>query len=243
MSKAGGPNFIDGFSSVQAVKRSNKTSTAARTRPSSSTLPALETPKAAEKPPEQPHAKRISRSAIPEKFSITCYECKYVFTLQGRVIDNFCPKCHEKLSAAGVTIDREWTSDVKTIGRVEIRKGAAFPARCRITARDLLLEADASGTDLNIYNKLELSQGAGFNVESTEIRTLVIAKDSSLALKGEVRCDSLEVLGTLRADIKAAKGVTVEEGGTFRGSIEAPSLVVRDGAALNARLRIGAGRK
>lgn len=242
MSKAGGPNFIDGFSSVQAVKRSKKPGKE-RTHSSSDTPPALKKPQPAEKPSEQSPAKRISRSAIPEKFSITCYECKYVFTLQGRVIDNFCPKCHEKLSAAGVTIDSVWSADVKTIGRVEIKKGASFPVKCTITARDILLEADASGTDLLIYNRLELSQGAEFNVAGTEIRTLVIAKDSSLVLRGAVRCDSLEVFGTLRADITAARNVTIEETGSFLGSIEAPSLKVIEGAALSAKLRIEAGGK
>jgi len=242
VAKSGGPNFIDGFSSVQAVKRS-KNSGKARTHSSGDKLPALKKPEPVKDEGSKSAAKRISRSIIPEKFSITCYECKYVFTLQGRVIDNFCPKCHEKLLAKDVVIDKEWSDDVKTIGRVEIKKGASFKKQCRIVTRDLLLAADASDADLTVHNKLELSRGAGFNVKATTIHSLLIVKGSSLAMKGRIECESMEVLGTFTGTIAASKTVTIEKGGSFKGSLEAPGLVVRDGAALNAKLKIGEGRK
>ncbi len=243
MANKGGPNFIDGFASVQAVKHSKNAGKGVRTRQSSSKLPALEKP-APEKPAAQgPSPKKISRTVTPEKFKITCYECEYVFTLQGRVVDNFCPKCHEKLLAKDTVIDKEWSENVKTIGRVEIKKGASFPKKCTIIARDAALSADASEADLNIYNKLELSRGAGFNAEDTEIRTLVIAKGTSLTLKGKVKCERLEVLGELRGTIIASAEAHIEKSGSMKGSLEAPSLVVREGAALSVNLRIGEGRK
>lgn len=175
---------------------------------------------------------------MPEKFDITCYECEYVFTLHGRVTDNFCPKCHEKLLAKDITIDKEWSKDIKTIGRVEVKKGAILKA-CSITARDLLLASDASEATLNIYNKLELSRGASFNIPETEIRVLVVPAKASITLKGKVTCESLEVLGTIKANIIATKGVTVEKTGFLKGTVTAPSLIIRDGAALKAKLKIG----
>jgi hypothetical protein len=179
---------------------------------------------------------------MPEKFQITCYKCEYSFALQGRVVDNFCPKCHEKLQAKNVTIDKKWSKDIKTIGRVEIKKGAVIKD-CSITTRDLMLADDASEAHLTVYNKLELSQGASFNIPDTKIRALVVLKKVSISLKGSVPCESLLVQGTLRATIKAAKSVTVEKGGFLKGNIVSPSLTVMDGAGLKAKLKIGAKRK
>lgn len=241
MARSDGPNFIDGFSSVQAVKRSKTGGQGVRTRQSSAALPSLKAPTPATTP-SGTSAKRISRSTMPEKFQITCYECEYSFTLQGRVIDNFCPKCHEKLLAGNISIEKEWAQDVKTIGRVEIKKGAALKP-CKITTRDLMLEADATAAELNVYNRLELANGASFNVKDTVIRILTILKNTSINLKGSIVCDTLEVLGTLKANIKAAKSVTVEKGGFLKGTIESPSLVVAEGAALNAKLKIGSRKE
>ena len=106
-----------------------------------------------------------------------------------------------------------------------------------------MIEADASKTHLNVYNRLELSNGASFNVEETEIRTLVVVRDASICLQGKVSCDTLEVLGTVKANINAGKGVSIEKEGSFNGSIEAPSLAVAEGAALKAKLKIEPGRK
>lgn len=237
MAKTGGPNFIDGFASVQAVKHSKTGGKGVRTRQSSDKLPSLDKPKVAAKS-RMSAAKNISRSVMPEKFNITCYECEYVFTLHGRVTDNFCPKCHEKLLAEDITIDKEWSKDVKTIGRVEVLKGATLK-NCSITARDLMLAADASEATLNIYNKLVLSRGASFNIPETEIRILVVPAKTSITLKGKVSCDSLEVMGTIKANIVAAKTVTVEKTGFLKGTIKAPGLIVRDGAGLKAKLKIG----
>ena len=237
MAKTHGPNFIDGFASVQAVKRSKTGGQGVRARPSSDKLPSLDKPKSGNISSKS-HAKNISRSVMPEKFNITCYECEYIFTLHGRVSDNFCPKCHEKLLAKDITIDKEWSKDIKTIGRVEIKKGAVLK-KCSITARDLMLGADASEATLNIYNKLELSRGASFNVPETEIRTLVVLNKSSITLKGKTSCAKLEVLGTIRANIVATEGVIVEKTGFLKGTVKAPRLVVRDGAALKAKLKIG----
>ncbi len=241
MAKSDGPSFIDGFSSVQAVKRSKTAGKGVRTRKSSTALPSLKPP-AAKANPSGTAAKRISRSTMPEKFQITCYECEYSFAVQGRVIDNFCPKCHEKLLAKNVSIDKEWAKDVKTIGRVEVQKGALLK-KCKITARDLMLEADASEVELNVYNRLELSRGAVFNVKDTVIRILTILKNTSISLKGTITCDTLEVLGTVRANIKAAKSVTIEKGGFLKGSIKSPSLVVAEGASLKAKLKIGSEKE
>ena len=242
MAKSSGPNYIDGFQSVQAVKHSKKGRTGPKTRPSRTTLPALEKPAADKKSTGKTHAKRISHSVMPEKFTITCYECEYVYALQGRVVDNFCPKCHEKLIAKDITIEKSRSKDIKTIGRVEIKKGAEIK-KCKIVTRALSLASDASEAELCVYSKLELLSGARFNVPKTVIRTLVVPKKASVTIKGKVSCESLEVFGTIKANLHCSGQVTLENGGKFNGSIEAPSLVVYEGAGLKAKLKIGAGRK
>lgn len=241
MAKSDGPNFIDGFSSVQAVRRSRTAGQGVKTQPSRSKLRAVETP-AQEKKPDGSRAKKISHSVMPDKFSITCYECEYNFTMQGRVIDTFCPKCHKKLEAKNVTISNEWSQDIRTIGKVEIQKGAVVKD-CKIVTRDLLLAGDASEARLLVYNKLELSGGAGFNMDETVIRTLVAVKNSRISLKGKIACETLEVFGTIRVDVTASARVIVEKDGFLKGNIAAPSLVVYEGAGLKAKLKIGAGRK
>ena len=243
MAKTGGPNFIDGFSSVQAVKRRKPKGKDPKTRPSRDTLPALDKKEEQDKKPAaKSGAKRISRSVIPEKFPITCYMCGYAFTLQGRVIDNFCPKCHEKLEAKDYSIEKEWDKDILTIGGVEVLKGAVLK-ECSITARVLSLADDASAAHLKVNNRLELLSGARFNVKDTVIHTLAVPKGASVTLKGTVKCGSLEVFGKIKANVTADKEVAIKKGASFAGSVEAPSLTVADGAALKAKLKIGAGRE
>lgn len=239
--KSDGPSFIDGFSSVQAVKRSKTGGKGLKTQPSRSKLQAIETP-SRPKGQEASPAKKISHSVMPDKFSITCYECEYLFTMQGRVIDTFCPKCHKKLEARNITISNDWSQDIKTIGKVEISSGAVVKD-CMIVTRDLHLSGDASCARLLVYNRLELSDGAAFNIDETAIHTLVSMKDSNISLKGKVSCDTLEIFGTIRADVSASVKVIIEKDGFLKGNIAAPSLVVYEGAGLKAKLKIGAGRK
>lgn len=242
VARSDGPNFIDGFSSVQAVKRSKSADQPPRTHQPEARLHALDEKPPDEKPSGAPANRKISRSVIPEKVQITCYECQYAFTHTGRVVDTFCPKCHKKLEAGSITVDGKWFKDVRTIGRVEILAGASVDG-CHITAREIALHADASRAVILAHNRLELFSGAVFNTAETVIRTLVIPRNAEITLHESIVCDSLVVLGKVKADIKASSRVTVDRGGYFKGSIESPCLAVFEGAGLKAKLKIGAERK
>lgn len=235
------PNIIDGFSSVQAVRHSSKTKTGFKSRPSRTTLPALE------KGPAEPHAAdikpaaRIARSTMPDKFDIVCYECEYHFGMQGMVDDTICPKCHKKLTAENVVIDKECTEPVRTIGIVEITPSGVIKGT-EITARNILLAGNAEEGIITAYNVLELSSGARFNVRKTRIFNMVIRKECKIRFDIKVSCNNLTVAGEINGYVDCSGKVVIEESGFLKGKIVGPHLIIKEGGGLKAQLNVGIRR-
>ena len=90
-------NMIDGFASVQAVRRSRPKGADPKYAPSRTRLPASEK----KKPPPSSDGKpvaHIGRTALPPRHDILCYACSYRFVHTGRMGEGLlCPKCHEML--------------------------------------------------------------------------------------------------------------------------------------------------
>lgn len=235
------PNFIDGFSSVQAVRRSAKAKSECKTQPSRTTLPAVEKPPPPQAAPSAP-ATRIGHSVIPEKFEITCYECQYKFILQGRIIDTFCPKCHKKLQSGNHILDGEWSGSIMTLGTVEIRDTCVLKD-ADIVARNVILAGRADNGKLRVNNRLEICPGASLNIAECRLTDIVVKEGVVLDIGDAILCRDLEVLGEVKAEVESTGVITVEPGGFLKGKITGPRLVIKDGGGLKARLKIGGARR
>jgi len=79
-------------------------------------------PRHAARTPTSPRSSEatISRTTLPTKRHIRCYDCAYEFNLTGRMGNTYCPKCRASLDLAGYTIDAECRETLKTLGNIKI---------------------------------------------------------------------------------------------------------------------------
>jgi cytoskeletal protein CcmA (bactofilin family) len=76
-----------------------------------------------------------------------------------------------------------------------------------------------------------------FRGEVSSSDLVIISEDGSV--NGRMRSPRLVVLGELEGDIINSKSVVLGPRSRFKGKIEADSLIICEGASLNADLRIG----
>lgn len=235
MARKSRPKEIDGFTSIQAVRRSGRASRQARLRPSSSHLP--------ERPPQEETAApaerkaRIGQTALPQKHEIVCYECGYGFSLRGKVDRTYCPKCRCELEFKNITIEGEGSRTVKTIGTVEIASGAVVTGG-EIIANNVVIAGDATAVDIRAVNRLELDRGARYDVSRGEIKDLVIRERGKFRFTRRIACRDLDIRGELNAKVAAQGRVTVHAGGLLKGEIGGAHLCVEDGGGLSIKADI-----
>jgi len=230
------PIVIDGFSSVQAIRRAQR-----RTE--------TDTPgRSGGKPDQQKengHAKkagaRIDHTVIPGKHEIICYECDYLFMLAGRIQDTMCPKCHKPLKVTDHVIDGEWAESLRTIGTINIKEGAVLNGS-ELRARDIILAGNAENGIIRAGRRLELCKGARLNMAKTRMKDVFVRKGGEFEFSSTITLRDLEIEGSLKARIFADGLVIIKNGGTLDGELHTPHLVVEDGGGLKARVVIGIGK-
>ena len=90
---------------------------------------------------------------------------------------------------------------------------------------------------------LILAAGALLDWRTITFRDLTIQSGVALALTEPLTVHVLDLAGSLRAAVRAESRAIIRATGEFHGELEAPTLLVEDGAALQAALRVGAGRQ
>lgn len=235
------PNVIDGFSSVRAVRHAGEAGHARqfKTRPSKDRIPGTKEQSGQQNKAEPP-ASRIGHTVVPQKHELLCYECGYAFVVQGVIHYPICPKCHRKLIKDDLSIDAEWTGNVRTIGNVEI-KSTGIVKSGSITARDIIIEGNAERCALHAGRRLELGHGARFNIEKAEFKDVLVRPGARIAIPPKLFCRNLYVEGELKAAVTASGTVSVKSGGLLRGRVNTAHLTVEDGGGLKARLRVEPG--
>jgi cytoskeletal protein CcmA (bactofilin family) len=229
------PRVIDGFSSVQAVRRGRSKSTGARTRPSRTSLPVTDSDRKIEQPRL---ASRIGHTVIPDKHEIVCYECGYKFVFQGRLRDTFCPKCKTELEVQDHAIDGEWSGKIRTIGTVEIKPEAVLK-EAEITARNLVLYGNAKDATIRVQGRLEVHKGAQFDMARIRINDLVIKPGGRFTLTRRIVCRNLEIEGALTATVYTEGTAVIRDGGFLKGELHGPSLILEAGGRLKAKIAVG----
>jgi cytoskeletal protein CcmA (bactofilin family) len=230
------PNVIDGFSSVQAVKRTGRT-TGARFRESRSRLPITDAPPGKTVPPGAKPGSRIGRTIVPERHEIVCYACGFAFFLTGRIDKTFCPKCRECLTFEELTVDARWSGNLRTIGVITIARGGTVTGGT-VVATDIVLEGAVTGGTVTASRRLELGPGAACDLTHLAWQDIRIRPGAEIALPGELHCRDIRIEGTLRARVAAAGRIVIAAGGVLRGAARGAHLDVHAGAGLSARLRI-----
>ena len=229
--------YIDGLSSVRAVRRSGRNADGTHYRPSSEKLPVVETP--SDPQPVKP-AKRIGQTALPAKFNLICYECGFRFVISGALKDTLCPKCHAVLSARDHRINSAWSGVIRTVGTVSILPGAN-PEGGSITTRLLVLEADAGSASLTVSGTLELCTGGSFDPTRASLQDVSVRADHCVLVRQRLQCRNLDLHGELTADVAVTGMLTIRAGGCLRGAAHAAHWTVEEGGGVCARMTIAPG--
>lgn len=228
--------MIDGFSSVQALRRLDGKVPPREIPETDSVDERQNTPS-----PESPKHSSFGHTAMPTRHELICYSCGYSFVVTGRLDKVICPKCKSQLETGDQHIDGTWSGSVKTVGSVYINSGATVTA-AHIIAKDIRVAGICHNTRLEPTRHLELDTGAQIDIDKLAQQRLVIIEAAKLNFDEPLRCRSLEIRGELQANVRLAEGGEICAGAMFRGTLQTPRLIVHDGAGLKAHLHINPKR-
>jgi len=233
------PLVIDGFASVQAVRRAGKNRKKPHYGQSRTTLPAADK-KARTGTKAGPRAK-IGHTVVPDIFEIVCYECGYTFNLRGRIQKTYCPKCRKTLVADEQIIESDWSGRVKTIGTVQVRNGGSL-TKAHVVVGSLILDGRIEESTTKIGRRLELGSNASGDIAKIDTRDILIRADAKLSYRAKLRCENLIVEGDFRGTVEVSGLVTVMSGAFLQGRVKAARLLLHEGGGLKATVKI-AGTK
>lgn len=222
---------VDGLHLVRAVRQ-------VKTSPDTEPSPPPAAPPEAKPPPDPATGGRYSRTAMPTKTEVLCYECGYRFFATGKVTRLLCPKCRHELEQGDVRIDGRHTEPVRTVGKVDVGPEGVIASGAEITARVIRLEGEVESGLLHGYGAIEL---AGFPVCSpAQLKTphLVVVEGADVGFEAPLVCERLELHGVLTATVEATRGIAIHPGGHARGEVKTGHLVVEEGGGLSAACTI-----
>ena len=229
-------NIIDGFASVQAMKRA-ATRAPAKARVHDSHQVALPAESSAEAPvgAVAPPTRAGGHVIVPTKRLVICYACGYSHTLSGKMHSPYCPKCRTIFNTEDVVVAGPRSEDVLTIGNVTIAPEAAFAPGVKVAGQNILLDGDATPlAALTATESIEIGARAKFDpaIVDNVSGVVRIPAGNEIALDARLNCSEVEIRGTLRADVVVMKAARVFSGGALIGAFHGPSLIVEDGAGL-----------
>ena len=226
-------NTLDSYATIRAVAR---TKTVPGSLPSA---PAAEDaiPTDALATDLQKTGARVSRTTVPVKHHIECYECSYKFQVHGRATTTHCPKCRVLLDFKDYLIDSEWVETIKTAGTIRLAATGVLKSGDLIGA-EVIIEGIIEGGRARALRTIELGAGAIFSEKAVSAPDLRIAPGAEFKFKQEARYRNVEIFGTLHAKLESTGIIIVKPGGLLEGEVHAQHLVVEEGGGLKAMLRI-----
>jgi cytoskeletal protein CcmA (bactofilin family) len=226
-------NTLDSYATIRAVAR---TKTVPGSLPSA---PAAEDaiPTDALATDLQKTGARVSRTTVPVKHHIECYECSYKFQVHGRATTTHCPKCRVLLDFKDYLIDSEWVETIKTAGTIRLAATGVLKSGDLIGA-EVIIEGIIEGGRARALRTIELGAGAIFSEKAVSAPDLRIAPGAEFKFKQEARYRNVEIFGTLHAQLESTGIIIVKPGGLLEGDVHAQHLVVEEGGGLKAMLRI-----
>ncbi|NLE42481.1 MAG: hypothetical protein GX615_11705 [Lentisphaerae bacterium] len=231
------PNIIDGFNSVQAMKRASSRAPARpRVHDSADKAPPAEAPPpaAADAPPAPP-TRAGGHVVVPAKRLVICYACGYSHTISGKMHHSYCPKCRTNLNTEDVLVSGPRSEDVLTIGNVTIGPDASFASGVKVTGQNILLDGDATPlASITATEAMEIGTHAKFDaaIVNNVSGVVRIPAGNDIALDSRLSCSELEIFGTLRASVSVMKSARIHPGGALIGAFHGPTLLMEDGGGL-----------
>ncbi len=235
-------NVVSGFVAVEAVRRAGLQP--ARPRIRTGPAPQKPEPRPLPRGPQplvigsdgKPPSPRIGHTALPPRHEIVCYECSYMFVMQGRVWTTQCPKCRQRLENVDHVIEDEHTESIRTIGKVTVTETGKLKG-CDVRARELLLAGAVKDARVETGH-LQLAPTARFDIKDIRAKNIVVEAGGEFAFEHKLSCRDVTVAGTLHAVLFSEGLILVQAGGFLKGELHGSHLVVEPGGALKADISI-----
>jgi len=190
-----------------------------------------------DRPPKKESAVAPSRTTMPPRQHIRCFECGYEFNLTGRMHSTYCPKCRTTLDLAGYTIDSDCDEPLKTLGTIRITKRGVVSSS-RMVATNIELLGKIKNTPSQAFESLILYPGAQFTRKDVKSADLRIESGAEVTFKNAVIYRNIDIAGTLRGTVYATGLVTLRSSGVFEGTINGRHLSVEEGGLLLGEMNI-----
>jgi cytoskeletal protein CcmA (bactofilin family)/DNA-directed RNA polymerase subunit RPC12/RpoP len=170
-----------------------------------------------------------------EQRRVTCFDCGTELDVPAAAQSAMCKRCSSYLDLKDYTIANAVSKNFKTKGRFVVeRKGYVF--NTDVVAREIIVKGQVIGKltaedTLTIYSTAEIKGKCRAHV-------LVIPADNAFHCNTPIDADSVEILGEWVGNMKVTGTVRLRSSGRLFGDVEAPAMVIEEGAVMVGRATI-----
>ena len=173
----------------------------------------------------------------PAQKRITCFECGAELDVPVSAESTMCKRCSRYVDMKDYVINSAVSKNFKTKGSFVIDpKGYVFNTEAVV--REAVIKGRFLGKlfaeqSLTVYSTAEIKG-------SFTTARLVIPASNHFRWGEPIKIGSAEISGELAANLAATDRVIVKSTGRLFGDINAPNLVVEEGAVIVGNIRVGA---
>jgi cytoskeletal protein CcmA (bactofilin family)/DNA-directed RNA polymerase subunit RPC12/RpoP len=172
-----------------------------------------------------------------ERKRITCFECGAELEVPVSAESTMCKRCSRYIDMKDYVINSAVSKNFKTKGSFVIDpKGYVFNTEAVV--REAVIKGRFLGKlfaeqSLTVYSTAEIKG-------SFTAGRLVIPAANHFRWGEPIKTGSAEIAGELAANVLATEVVILKSSGRLFGDVEAPNLVVEEGAVIVGKIRVGA---
>ncbi|HXE41946.1 MAG TPA: polymer-forming cytoskeletal protein [Candidatus Baltobacteraceae bacterium] len=173
----------------------------------------------------------------PAQKRITCFECGAELEVPVSAESTMCKRCSRYVDMKDYVINSAVSKNFKTKGSFVIDpKGYVFNTEAVV--REAVIKGRFLGKlfaeqSLTVYSTAEIKG-------SFTTARLVIPAANHFRWGETIKIGSAEISGELAANLAATECVIVKSTGRLFGDVNAPNLVVEEGAVIVGKIRVGA---
>lgn len=182
------------------------------------------------------HPVRAERPRGPQLRRITCFECGAELDVPVSAESTMCKWCSRYVDLHDHRITSAIAKNYKTKGRLIIEpKGCVF--NTETVAGTVILKGKFHGK-LTAEQSLTIYSGAEIK-GSVATAHLIIPAENHFAWAHPIQTGSAEIAGELVGRLRATGTVTLKATARYFGDVEAPDIVIEEGAVMVGQLNIG----
>jgi cytoskeletal protein CcmA (bactofilin family)/DNA-directed RNA polymerase subunit RPC12/RpoP len=167
---------------------------------------------------------------------IACFECKRKHEVSEAATSTNCPGCSAHIDLRDYKIVTSFSRSIRTRGDVFLSSKGDLSSTS-VVCRSALIEGKLRGN-------LQCDETITINFAG-KIPGRLAAKQITVEKKSDVQCfrrvtvNTIEIKGTMSAEIVATGAVTIHKTGTLEGSVTAKSIAIEKGGLFSGQLAIG----